>query len=460
MRPLSIRLRLTAWYVAFLLASLSILGIVAFLAMKKGIYETVDENLREQAASIEGLMGRAMQEEPSRLSDELREHAEIRTEEDFSQVSDPNGNWVYRSRLMSKYDVPVTGARDRSAYDFRARRLPLRIWTEEMTVGDNRYRIQVAAPMDDFYEALDRFRWVVLLLSPLLVLLASGGGYWLSRRALAPVDQITRAAQQINSSNLSKRLHVPKSGDELERFSETLNGMLERLEDSFNRITQFTADASHELRTPLALMRTTTEVSLRTSQTVSEYREAQKEILEELEKTSGLVEKLMLLARADAGVETLQRGSTNLADSLKEACDDGRILARAKQLAFQENISTSTMIVDGDAHALRRLFLILIDNAVKYTPSGGLITVSLSRNDSSAVAEFHDSGIGIATEELPHIFDRFYRADKARSREFGGVGLGLSIALWVAEAHGGSIEVQSSVGAGSTFQVRIPLIEV
>ena len=460
MRPLSIRLRLTAWYVAFLLASLSILGIVAFLAMKKGIYETVDENLREQAASIEELMGRVMQDEPSRLSDELREHAEIRTEEDFSQVSDPNGNWVYRSRLMSKYDVPVTGARDRSAYDFRARRLPLRIWTEEMTVGDNRYRIQVAAPMDDFYEALDRFRWVVLLLSPLLVLLASGGGYWLSRRALAPVDQITRAAQQINSSNLSKRLHVPKSGDELERFSETLNGMLERLEDSFNRITQFTADASHELRTPLALMRTTTEVSLRTSQTVSEYREAQKEILEELEKTSGLVEKLMLLARADAGVETLQRSSTNLSDSLKEACDDGRILARAKQLAFQENISTSTMIVDGDAHALRRLFLILIDNAVKYTPSGGLITVSLSRNDSSAVAEFHDSGIGIATEELPHIFDRFYRADKARSREFGGVGLGLSIALWVAEAHGGSIEVQSSVGAGSTFQVRIPLIEV
>ena len=207
-------------------------------------------------------------------------------------------------------------------------------------------------------------------------------------------------------------------------------------------------------------MRTTTEVSLRTSQSISDYREAQAEVLEELEKTSALVEKLMLLARADAGVETLQRGSMNLADSLKEACDDGRILAQAKQLTFQENISTSTMVVDGDSHALHRLFLILIDNAVKYTPSGGSITVSLNRSDKSAVAEVHDNGIGIATGDLPHIFDRFYRADKARSREFGGVGLGLSIARWVAEAHGGSVEVQSSVGTGSIFRVQIPLLDV
>ena len=458
MKPLSIRLKLTAWFVVVLLASLCIFGIVAFLAMKKGIDRTVDESLEEQARSIEELMGRVIQEEPSRLADELREHAELRTEEDFSQVCDQNGNWIYRSRLMSKYDVPMSGARDRSAYDFRARRLPLRIWIEEMSAGDNKYRIQVAAPMDDFYEALDSFKWVVLSLSPLLVVLASGGGYWLSRRALAPVDRITRATQEINSSNLSKRLDVPKSGDELQRLSETLNGMLERLEDSFNRITQFTADASHELRTPLAVMQTTTEVSLRTSQTISDYREAQNEVLEELEKTSSLVEKLMLLARADAGVETLQRGSMNLADSLKEACDDGRVLARAKHLTFQENISNSTIMVDGDSHALHRLFLILIDNAVKYTPSGGSITVSLNRNDRSALAEFNDNGIGIATEDLPHIFDRFYRADKARSREFGGVGLGLSIARWVAEAHGGSIEVQSSVGAGTVFRVRIPLL--
>ncbi len=337
--------------------------------------------------------------------------------------------------------------------------LPLRALVREMKAGADTYRIQVAAPMDDFYDAIDRFKWMVLLLSPLVLVLASAGGYWLSRRALAPVDQITRAAEHINSSNLTKRIDVPRSGDELQRLSVTLNRMLERLEASFSRITQFTADASHELRTPLALMRTTTEVSLRTSQTVADYREAQQEVLSELEKTSSLVEKLMLLARADAGVETLQRVPVNLGECLRNASKDGRILADAKQVTFTEDIRSPELFVEGDSHALHRLFLILIDNAVKYTPSGGSIAVGLMRSNDSAVAEFRDTGIGITADDIPNIFDRFYRADKARSREFGGVGLGLSIARWVAEAHRGSVEVQSTPGSGSIFRVHLPVLQ-
>jgi heavy metal sensor kinase len=459
MKPLSIRLKLTAWYVAVLLASLSLFGTTAFFAMKKGIESSVDESLEDHARGIEDLMRAVVRDEPARLADELREHAELRAEGHFSQVSDQSGRWIYRSPLMASYNVPIGDAAGNSVYSFETRDLPLRILIRELSAGGHIYRIQVAAPMDDFYDALNRFKWVVLLLSPLLLVLASGGGYWLSRRALAPVDQITRAAQEINSNNLSRRLEVPQSRDELQRLSETLNGMLERLEAAFNRITQFTADASHELRTPLALMRTTTEVSLRTSQTVSEYREAQNQVLEELERTSALVEKLMLLARADAGVETLERLPLNLADCLREACNDGRTLAQAKQVTFQENIVSSRLVVEGDSHALHRLFLILIDNAVKYTPSGGSIAVALNRGDDSAVAEFRDTGIGITADDLPHIFDRFYRADKARSREFDGVGLGLSIARWVAEAHGGSIEVQSTLGKGSVFRVHLPLVQ-
>ena len=459
MKALSIRLKLTAWYIAILLASLSIFGVAAFLAMKKGIETSVDENLEGQAAGIEELMGRVLKEEPAELQDELREHAELREQADFSQVCDQDGHWIYRSRLMTSHNVPVPVSAGYSAYNFDARGLPLRVLVREMNAGGGRYRIQVAAPMDDFYDAIDRFKWTVLLLSPLLLFLASAGGYWLSMRALTPVDRMTQAAQDINSNNLARRLDVPHTGDELQRLSQTLNGMLERLEASFNRITQFTADASHELRTPLALMRTTTEVSLRTSQTVADYREAQEDVLAELEKTSSLVEKLMLLARADAGVESLQRVPVNLGDCLREACHDGRVLADAKHVSFKENIGSSALFIEGDSQALHRIFLILIDNAVKYTPSGGSITVGIKRYDDSAVAEFLDTGIGITAEDLPNIFDRFYRADKARSREFGGVGLGLSIARWIAEAHRGSIEVQSTPGTGSAFRVRLPLLQ-
>jgi heavy metal sensor kinase len=464
MKPLSIQSKLTAWYFAVLILTLGIFGFAALLAMEKGIQNTVDEGLRNQERGIAELMGRVLSEESEEreeLEHELREHSEIRTEADFSQVFDQRGNWIYRTPLMARYGVPIFPPNDHSSiyYDLNAQGLPLRVFVSQVSFDEKKYGIQVASPMNGFYGALNRFKLLLLVLTPFLVVLASTGGYLMSRRALTPVDEIIQEAKGIDSKNLSKRLKVLRSGDELQRLSETLNGMLERPESAFNRITQFTADASHELRTPLALMRTTLEVSLRTSHSESEHREAQAQTLEELEKTSALVEKLMLLARADAGVETLHRSPLDLADTLRDVCRQGRTLAESKQINFEEKNLTTQAMVDGDRDALYRLFLILIDNAVKYTAPGGLITVSLTAGDQTAVVEVRDTGIGIATNDLPHIFDRFYRADKARSRESGGVGLGLSIARWEAEAHGGSIEVQSSVGKGSTFRVRLPAIQ-
>lgn len=457
MKPLSIRLKLAAWYFATLIATIAVFGIAAFLAMQKGIDTSVDEELRDQASAIEKLMGRTLPAGTEKLDNELREYSELKPEGNFSQIGEQRGRWIYRSPLMIRYEVPAPDSNGPSVYNLRSRGLRLRVLVRSIALEGVAYRLQVAAPMGDFYDAMNRFKWVVLLFSPVLLVLASAGGYWMSRRALSQVDEITRAAQSINSKNLSKRLRVPQSGDELQRLSETLNGMFERLGAAFNRITQFTADAAHELRTPLAVMRTTTEVSLRTSVTVTEYREAQVQTLEELEKTTALVERLMLLARADAGVESLQRGPVDIVDILREACRRGRALAESKRINIQENMADKRLIVEGDAHALQRLFLILIDNAVKYTPSGGLITVSLTSEDESIVAEIRDTGVGIAAEDLPHIFERFYRADKARSREFGGVGLGLSIARWEAEAHGGEIEVDSKLGEGSAFRVRLAL---
>jgi len=459
MKTLAIRFKLTAWYFAVLIVSFALFGVVAFFAMQRGIVATVDQNLRDQTRGIRELIERELSEGYEGLEGELRQHSEIEAEANFFQVSDEQGGWIYRSPLMARYDLPVSGAAGPSTSNWQMSDLSLRVLLTTFSVPGHTYHVQVAAPMNDFYAAMNRFKLVLLLFSPLLLVLASVGGYWMSRRALTPVDEIIKDAQSINSRNLSRRLVVPHSGDELQRLSETLNGMLQGLETAFNRITQFTADASHELRTPLALMRTTAELSLRRACTESEYREVLTQILGDLEKTSALLERLMMLVRADAGVETLQRVPVSLGDHLHEVCRDGRTLAEAKQITLLEDLVSKPLVVNGDPDALHRMFLILIDNAVKYTPSQGRIKVSLTSSDGFAIAEVLDSGIGIAASDLPQIFDRFYRADKVRPRESGGTGLGLSIARWVAEAHGGSIDVQSSLGEGSVFEVSLPLVK-
>ena len=458
MKRLPIRVKLTAWYFAVLALTFALFGAIAFLAMKKSIEETVDESLRGRALSIQEFMEREGSAEPEGLKHGLREHFELSAEGDLAQVSDQQGRWIYRSQLMSRYDVPLPESNGSTPYSLRVGGLPFRVLATEVHVNTGSYRILVAAAMDDFDEALGRFKWALLLFGPLMLLFAAAGGYWMSRRALTPVDEITRAAQNISSNNLSSRLTVPESRDELQRLSETLNGMLERLEVAFKRITQFTADASHELRTPVALMRTTAELSLRKPRVEAGYRDALTQILMELETTSRLIENLMLLARADSCAEVQQFAPVDLAGTLRETCCHGRTLAAAKKIALTEQIGKGPILVQGDRHGLRRLFLILIDNAVKYTPPDGKVTVSLAGADGFAVAEIGDTGIGISEADLPHIFERFYRADKARSREMGGAGLGLSIGRWIAEAHGGTIEVESTLGQGSWFRVRLPLL--
>jgi heavy metal sensor kinase len=326
------------------------------------------------------------------------------------------------------------------------------------TSADNRsFLIQVGEPMGDFFEAIARFRTAMLIAIPLLLLVATAGGYWMSTRALAPVDQITRAAQNITGHDLSTRVEVPQTGDEMQRLAETMNAMLRRIESAFLRITHFTADASHELRTPVALIRTQAELALRKSRSATEYREALEEILTESEHTSRLIENLMLLARADAGTEALKLERLDAAELAKSVFARGRTLAEAKSVKWNDEISNGAVWIQADALALSRLLLILIDNSVKYTPANGQIRVGVRGNNGSAVIEVQDTGIGISAEDLPHIFERFYRADKARSRESGGAGLGLSIGQWIAKAHGGEITVQSSPGGGSVFRVRIPV---
>ncbi len=461
MRPLPLRVRLAAWYFAVLCLAFGAFSLFAFLEVRGSIQSAVDEGLRDRAADIRELL--EGQSSPEQVKHELAEGSSVRGEDDILQIAETHGEWVYSSVSALRYGLQLASpGKPGEKFQFStiySKGMPLRILNGQLQAADKVYDVQIAAPMDDFYDAVNRFRLVLLFSVPALLLVASAGGYWLSRKAVAPVGEIARAAQSISEHELSKRLPILQTGDELQSLSETLNEMFSRLESAFKRVTQFTADASHELRTPVALMRTRTEVALRKPRSEGEYKETIVRIHQELERTSALIENLMTLARADSGSEALRVTPTDLNEVFLEISEPARLLAEGKSIHYEQRLAETPLCVSGNAPSLQRLFLILIDNAVKYTPPEGRISVVLGISDGAAVTEIRDTGIGISSSDLPHIFERFYRADESRSRESGGTGLGLSIAKWIAEAHHGSISVVSKVGEGSVFRVQIPLAE-
>ena len=318
--------------------------------------------------------------------------------------------------------------------------------------------LELVQPVTVGERSLARFGRMLMLVIPLALVLASLGGYWLSGRALAPVTQITADARRINATNLSARLAVPPAHDELRELSETLNAMLGRIDQSISQLRQFTADASHELRAPLALIHTAAEFSLLRERPREELVEALEKILRESRHTASLVDSLLLLARADSGEEGQQpRMSINLSALCQDAADRAVELASAKGISVSNDLGPTSIVVDGDETALRRLLLILVDNAIKYTPAGGSVSIQLAPEENAALIRITDTGIGIAPADLPYVFDRFWRADKVRPRATGGTGLGLAIARWIVNRHGGVIVVSSEVGRGSAFTVTLPL---
>lgn len=461
MRTRSIGVRLSLWYAAALAIALLFFGGVVWWAAQHSLYHAIDDTLRDRVEGIRQFIeAHSSWLELEEMQQEFREHSVLGPGGDLFQVSDNGGSWLYRSDPLYDENVPVyrvselgSGPRFETLVIQGA---PLRFLSQNIEVTGHAYAVQVAAPLHEVQEGLRDLIWILLATAPLVLALASMGGYWMSRRALAPVDAITLEAKAIGADNLSQRLAVPKTGDELQRLSETLNDMIGRLDQAFQRVTQFTADASHELRTPLALMRTTAELALRGKQPEKEYREALEQILSELERTSQLVENLLLIARADSGGIQLRTSDVDLTQAVREACLQAAPLFQAKHIKFEHDLPDRPIAVKGDAQALRRLFLILIDNAVKYTPSDGSVRVSACETTSTAVVTVADTGIGIPPEDLPHIFERFYRVDKARSREQGGAGLGLSIGRWIVEGHGGTINIESQLHTGTAVSVSIP----
>jgi signal transduction histidine kinase len=269
------------------------------------------------------------------------------------------------------------------------------------------------------------------------------------------VFAITQDARAIGALDISKRIAVPPANDELRDLSTTLNEMMDRLEAAFQRITRFTADASHELRTPIALIRTTAELAIAEGSPRASI-EALSSILEESERTTGLLEDLLVLARADSNVR-LRLETLDLTAPARQVISQTKVLASSNDLALDFIGGEERYIINGNAELLRRLVLILTDNAVKYTPAGGRVLIRIYNREDNTCLEVKDTGVGISSEDLPHIFERFFRADKARDRS-GGAGLGLSIAEWIVRLHGASIDVSSVVNRGTTFTVRFPQV--
>ena len=458
MRPqLSIGMKLTAWYAACMAGALCMLGALAFFGMRHSIHATVDEQLRDRMNAVRQAVDNSLRKgDVEVLRAELDEDSELRPQTDLLQVWDDQGKMIYQSASLKTNGLPppMAGTRARVLW---LGKMPVRVLQNSVQANNRRYTIQVAAPLEEFYEALDRFLARLLIYAPLALLLASALGYWISRKALAPVDDITRAAQQIGAHNLSARLAVPASGDELQRLTETLNQMLRRIEEALERITRFSGDASHELRTPITVMRTRVELALRHPRTAGENHNTLNQLHGELIQASYLLDNLMLLARADSGAEQLRMTSADVEDAIREVLAQASPLAGEKGVALHSALPGRAVRIAADRPMLQRLLLILIDNAVKYTPPSGQVSVALTAVNGSATISVKDTGIGIPEDELPRIFDRFYRVDKARSRQAGGAGLGLSIGRWIAEAHGGSIRVESRPGEGSTFSVDLPV---
>ncbi len=293
---------------------------------------------------------------------------------------------------------------------------------------------------------------------PLVLLLASLGGYFLARKSLLPIASMNSQTKQITAERLSSRLDVSNARDELGRLATTINELLTRLESSFKSQQRFIADASHELRTPLAVLRGETEVALSKDRSTREYREALTSIQDEAERLSRIVEDLFILARQPIDVPpALVRKQLSLNELLNDCVRAARVLAMQKNLDVRIDSGSSPMLLQGDYELLKRMVLNLLDNAVKYTPAGGEIAVVLAQQNANAEIVVRDTGIGIPKMDQRHVFDRFYRVDKARSRSLGGAGLGLSIVRWIVEAHEGEIDVVSAHGSGTEFIVQLPL---
>jgi heavy metal sensor kinase len=456
--------KITLWYVfTFLVSALLICGFL-YLRLSHQLIKEIDQFLLDETEELRSVFYR----NPAEIDFLMRFEYEVMDRKYyplFFQILDKEGKPLYVSKefremgYISNEGVLTNaekGRETREEIHSPGRNRTFRIIsTPVYQDGKLTEIIQLGTHLRFVRKNLTHFRNNILIAFPIILILGALGGWILARRSLSPIGYIVSKAQNITSQNLSERLTQRGTGDEMDDLIKTINGMIARLESSFKRMTEFTADASHELKTPICAMRGEAEVLLSKGRPAEEYQEGLIHFIEQFEHLNRLINDLILLSKLDSSQMELKMAPLRLDLLLEDLCHLFQVLAEQKNVAFVIG-SLHEAVVIGDKMRLQQLFTNLIDNAIKYT-SEGSIRVALEKNQEVAFVKIKDTGIGIPNDEQKNIFKRFYRVDKSRSRETGGVGLGLSIAEWIANTHQGRIEVDSELDQGSTFTVYLPI---
>jgi heavy metal sensor kinase len=452
----SLRVRLTIWYVVLLAVILAAFSTGVYFAMRQNLYGNLDDSVDIRAQTLSS----AITFDPSPHLSQADAPTD-REGESFVIVFNSDGKISFNNRKSIGIlidDAAVQKALSGTLIRDNVQSLSgsLRVLTQPIerdgrTVG----ALQLGLSEGDVRDTLNQLLLIIAIAYPLTLLVASAGGVFLAGRALAPIDRLSGVARRITAEDLHQRIDLDLPDDEVGRLAHTLNDMIARLDEAFTRQRRFTADASHELRTPLTVIKGQTEVALQRDRDVESYKKVLQSVNGQVDRMIRMSASLLTLARADAGQIPMATEPTDIERIVGDAAEQMRVAADANEIELQVSPGPSVRtLADGDL--LLQLMLNLLDNAVKYTPRYGLIRVGWSVADGHVEIRVSDTGPGIAAQHLPRIFDRFYRADEARSHPNGGAGLGLSISRWIAEAHGGSITAVSTSGNGTTFTVRLP----
>ena len=455
----SLRFRLTVWYAGVLAGIPVLFSIATYAGMSHFLTRNLHESVAKDAQEVGSIVREnANERDESAVGREVGEHFSPESNERAIRVVNANGTTIYSSG-GDVFPAGNDSAMRDQAYDTNNRAADGQKYLirTQPVVADSgkKYFVQVAASLSRNKEILEQLLGVLALALLLATAIAVTGGFLLIRWSLRPLDNIAMRAQRITSRSLHERMPVSATGDELQQLSIALNRMIERLEEAFHHISRFSADASHELRTPLTIMRGELETAVQNPKIDAGVRETLGAVLEETVRLSKIVDQLLTMSRLDAGEAFLEVSRFDFSELVRTTVEHMRLLAEEKKLVLKVEAAEEVQ-VEGDQSRLQQVVVNLLDNAIKYTPEGGLISVSVHGEHGKAALTITDTGIGISQESQAHIFERFYRTDKARSRELGGTGLGLSIVKSIGAAHGGRVSVESAEGRGSTFRFEIP----